>query len=355
MFVTNLNQELGFDLQILCASTFEEVIDKGTAIERALIAKGSIKLYDYKSNNNNNNNNKPNNNTPNTNNNANTQSNDKPRYWGKNKNNLNDSVTDVKAIQHVHNQTPAHTYATNVNNQRGQTKPRKPRRQFTPLGEQIEDILDRCLKQGIITLPPVRPCQENEIKVAWYNENDYCEYHSVVGHKTVDCMQLKHCVQDLIDQNQVNLDQTTQPSPNANLGAYKDPLPNHNKASSSNQAYNVTPPPPSYDSIVGRIEPSSHHVNTITIQAQAPNCTVTTRRGRVSIHTAPTSDPTPASLSNPPPPRPTTRPSPTNQYSLLEHLGKTSHKYPSSNYFAHHPFTKTSLIKPSWKHKFPQT
>jgi len=49
MFVTNLNQELGFHLQILCASTFEEVINKGTTIEWALIAKGSIKLYDYKS------------------------------------------------------------------------------------------------------------------------------------------------------------------------------------------------------------------------------------------------------------------------------------------------------------------
>jgi len=107
MFVANLNQELGFHLQILCTSTFEEVIDKGTTIERALIAKGSIKLFDHKSNNNNHNNNnnnyKSNHNTPNTNNNTNTQSNDKSRYWGKNKNNLNDGVTDVKAVQHIQN------------------------------------------------------------------------------------------------------------------------------------------------------------------------------------------------------------------------------------------------------------
>jgi len=66
MFVTNVNQEIGFHLQIFCASTFEEVIDKGTTIERALITKGLIKLYDNKSysNNNNNNNNKLNINDP---------------------------------------------------------------------------------------------------------------------------------------------------------------------------------------------------------------------------------------------------------------------------------------------------
>jgi len=162
MFVTNLNQEIGFHLQILCASTFEEVIDKGTTIERALITKGSIKLYDNKSNNNNNNN-KLHINAPNANTNTNTQSNNKPCYWGKNKNTLNDDVTDVKAVQHVQNQTPTNTYTTNVNNPRGQSKQNKPRRQFTPLGEPIEDILDRCLKKGLITLPPVKPCQENEL------------------------------------------------------------------------------------------------------------------------------------------------------------------------------------------------
>jgi len=45
MFVTNLNQEMGFHLQIQCMSTFEEFINKGTSIERALIAKGAIKIY----------------------------------------------------------------------------------------------------------------------------------------------------------------------------------------------------------------------------------------------------------------------------------------------------------------------
>jgi len=68
MFMTNLNQEMGFHVQILYASTFKEFIDKGTTIERVLISKGSIKLYDKKPYSNNNNN-KVNINAPNINNN----------------------------------------------------------------------------------------------------------------------------------------------------------------------------------------------------------------------------------------------------------------------------------------------
>jgi len=242
---------------------------------------------------------------------------------GKEKSTLNDGITNVKVVQHLQNQAPPSTYTTNLNIPKGQPKQNKPQRQFTPLGEPIEDILDRCLKNGLITLPPIKPHQENELKAMWYNENDYCDYHCIVGHKTSDCMKLKHCVQDLIDQKKVNLKKTTQPSPNVNLGAYKDPLPNHNKTSSSNQAYNITPPLASYDSVVGQTEPSSDYINTITIWAQAPDCAVTTHQGYVSIRIAPTIDQAPPSTSNPQPNCPYVRPSPANKYNLLDHLGKT--------------------------------
>jgi len=43
IFVQNLSQELGFHLQILSATTFDEITYKGINIEKALIAKGVVK------------------------------------------------------------------------------------------------------------------------------------------------------------------------------------------------------------------------------------------------------------------------------------------------------------------------
>jgi len=151
----------------------------------------------------------------------------------------------------------------------------------------------------------------------WIDENAYYEYHCVKGHKTSNCMRLKHCIQDLIDKGGISFDEQPKQSPNSNLKAYKDPLPNHNKGkgSLSNQAYNIVPPPAFFDSIVGRIEESSNHVNTIIIWAQTPDCIVTTCHGRVSIRGAPTND----QLSTSAP----TNPPSTHKYNLLDHLDKT--------------------------------
>ena len=55
----------------------------------------------------------------------------------------------------------------------------------------------------------------------FYRPDQRCAYHSnSVGHDTEDCINLKHKIQDLIDQNVVSL-QTVAPNVNSN------PLPNH--------------------------------------------------------------------------------------------------------------------------------
>jgi len=75
-----------------------------------------------------------------------------------------------------------------------------------------------------------------------------------------------------------------------------------------------------FDSVVGQIEESFSHVNTVTIrvQSQTPDCVVTTRRGRVTIHGA-TNQPTAADQPS--------SSALTNtlafKYNLLDHLGKT--------------------------------
>jgi len=45
IFVQNLNQELGFHLQILSAITFDKITYKGINIEKALISKGVAKIF----------------------------------------------------------------------------------------------------------------------------------------------------------------------------------------------------------------------------------------------------------------------------------------------------------------------
>jgi len=69
---------MAFHLQVHYASTFDEIIEKGVTIEKALIAKGLVKIY-------------------NKNNNDKT-SNDKPKFWAKNKNTVGDGATNSKYI-----------------------------------------------------------------------------------------------------------------------------------------------------------------------------------------------------------------------------------------------------------------
>lgn len=78
IFVTNAHPDMAHNLSLHCVITFLEVIEKGTIIERALIAKGKIKIYNPDKD---------------------KSSRDKSCYWNKNKNFFNDGVTDTKNFQ----------------------------------------------------------------------------------------------------------------------------------------------------------------------------------------------------------------------------------------------------------------
>lgn len=54
----------------------------------------------------------------------------------------------------------------------------------------------------LITLPKARNWKP-KVKPSWWNDVDYCNFHKNKGHKTNDCIQLKHLVQDLIDSKKV--------------------------------------------------------------------------------------------------------------------------------------------------------
>uniref|UniRef100_M0ZQD2 Gag-pro n=1 Tax=Solanum tuberosum TaxID=4113 RepID=M0ZQD2_SOLTU len=95
---------------------------------------------------------------------------------------------------------------------------KNPARIFTPLIESRTKLFERLTTEGYIH--PVGP-KTVDTSSKFYRPDQRCAYHSNgVGHDTEDCINLKHKIQDLIDQNVVSL-QTVAPNVNSN------PLPNH--------------------------------------------------------------------------------------------------------------------------------
>lgn len=63
---------------------FQEVIEKGLSIENILLEQGTIKIYkDNKDD-------------------LNSNNKDKPRFWNKNKNTINDGVVDENMVKMTH-------------------------------------------------------------------------------------------------------------------------------------------------------------------------------------------------------------------------------------------------------------
>lgn len=71
-----------YGLKIKSPSTIDKLVKKGMNIKKALIQKGIIEIF------------KDNNNNPNT-------SNDKNKFWSRNKNVPNDGVMDTRTINNV--------------------------------------------------------------------------------------------------------------------------------------------------------------------------------------------------------------------------------------------------------------
>lgn len=183
-----------------------------------------------------------------------------------------------------------------------QTPPRPvgnygPRRRFTPLAEPLDVIFKHMKQHNMIVYPQKQPFDESKTKLYWNKENEYCAYHHVKGHETSKCIQIKHLVQDLIDQGKIAIDPITVKSLNANLGMYKNVLPKHQgEASTSitNQGHttkniNYNNVPFDYGPNIGYISYVYDHVNMIRVKGGDTHCVVTTRRACMSVLLTPTS------------------------------------------------------------------
>ena len=78
LFVENSHPDMAHNFRLHCVTTFVELVEKGPILECALVAKGHIKIYNQDKE---------------------RSFNDKPCFWNKNKNAVNDGVIDTK---HVH-------------------------------------------------------------------------------------------------------------------------------------------------------------------------------------------------------------------------------------------------------------
>ncbi|XP_015081465.1 uncharacterized protein LOC107025133 [Solanum pennellii] len=95
---------------------------------------------------------------------------------------------------------------------------KRPSRNFTALAESRTKLFERLATAGYIH--PVGP-KPVDVNSKFYKPDQRCAYHSnSVGQETEDCINLKHKIQDLIDQEVVSL-QSAVPNVNTN------PLPNH--------------------------------------------------------------------------------------------------------------------------------
>lgn len=72
-------------------------------------------------------------------------------------------------------------------------------RKFTPLGQSIETALEELCAHNLITLPNTRPRGFTFL-------SNYCAYHRENKHKTLDCMELKHRIQDLRDNDVIEIE-----------------------------------------------------------------------------------------------------------------------------------------------------
>lgn len=71
-------------------------------------------------------------------------------------------------------------------------------------------ILKKLIKSNLILLPNYKNYQEPQVKPLWYRDEDHCEFHQTKGCKTQSCFKLKHLIQDVIEQGEVNVDKKKQ-------------------------------------------------------------------------------------------------------------------------------------------------
>ncbi|KAL2930287.1 Activity-regulated cytoskeleton-associated protein [Bienertia sinuspersici] len=169
IFVSNLLPKYRNHLRYLGLETFDKVYHIGIEIEDDL-----LKANDNNNNGNNNNN---------------------KGKWG-NSNYSNNKKNDANSSKGVN--------SVNVNAvETTRAPPRRPRREYTPLGMTYTQAFDRLKSKG--ALSPIGPTADPpaERRSPRWDPNKYCKYHQGKGHNTEECWTLKNKLQDMVESGQL--------------------------------------------------------------------------------------------------------------------------------------------------------
>ncbi|KAL2938049.1 hypothetical protein RDABS01_021498 [Bienertia sinuspersici] len=81
--------------------------------------------------------------------------------------------------------------------------PRRPRREYTPLGIIYTQAFDRLKSKGFLS--PIGPTADPpaERRSPRWDPNKYCKYHHGKGHTTEECWTLKNKLQDMVESGQL--------------------------------------------------------------------------------------------------------------------------------------------------------
>lgn len=166
---------------------------------------------------------------------------DKNKPWNQNKYVVNDGVVDVpKAKEPTFNLSNAIYTAKQHEdaNTHGAPKPQyadKPKKQthqrvYTKLAEPYDVILKTLVANKYLMLPNNSHPYDPPVKLDWWRDDHFCNYHRNKGHKTDNCFKLKDAIQYFIDRGKVLIDGLVK---NSNHKAFKTPLPEYEKVESS--------------------------------------------------------------------------------------------------------------------------
>ena len=98
------------------------------------------------------------------------------------------------------------------------------------MGEPLDVVYKTLLQNKLISpLDNTRP-YDPQPRPPWWNETLYYEHHQNKGQKTLNCVNLHHKIQDLIDDGDLVVDGHNK---NSDHKAFKEPFPTYDKGESS--------------------------------------------------------------------------------------------------------------------------
>ena len=99
-----------------------------------------------------------------------------------------------------------------------------------PLGEPLDVVYKTLLQNKLISPLDSSHPYDPQPWTSWWNETTFCEYHQNKGHKTSNCINLCHKVQDLINHGDIVVDGHNK---NLNHKDLKEPFLSYEKGENS--------------------------------------------------------------------------------------------------------------------------